>query len=60
MRDLDVLQLLEDEILLALPISVRHADGECVDDLRTLADPAAGKPFATLAALRGRSGLNKE
>lgn len=58
-RDLDVLQLLEDEILLALPISVRHTDGQCVDDPRAAARVAAGKPFAALSALRGMNGPDK-
>ncbi len=59
-RDLDVLQLLEDEILLALPISVRHTDGQCVDDPRVAAGAAAGNPFAALSALRGRNGPDQK
>ena len=47
---LDVLALIEDELLLALPFSPMHPDGECVPathDLR-LKD----SPFAVLAGLR--------
>lgn len=62
-RDLDVVQLLEDEILLTLPISVRHTDGLCVDDTRAAAGQAAekraGKPFAALSALRGSTGRDR-
>ena len=54
--DLDIFDLIEDEIILSLPISVRHAEGECgipassknitSDKINTL------HPFATLALLK--------
>lgn len=54
--DLDIIDLIEDEIILSLPISVRHAEGEC-------SSPASSKniisdktntlhPFATLVLLK--------
>lgn len=50
-RALDVWGLVEDEVLLALPLAPRHEDGACV-----AADAAAGQenasPFAALASLR--------
>ncbi|MBA4143235.1 MAG: DUF177 domain-containing protein [Nitrosospira sp.] len=49
----DVLALIEDEVILSLPISPRHTEGECsIGELN--GDNAAGdKPlFATLAALK--------
>jgi uncharacterized protein len=54
-RDLDLLQLLEDEILLGLPIAVRHADGACEK-----AVGAAAGPFASPSGLRGGNGGNKD
>jgi uncharacterized protein len=59
-RDLDLLQLLEDEILLGLPMSVRHADGACEDAGGAAVAAAARKPFAVLSGLRGGSGGNKD
>lgn len=56
---LDVLELLEDELILALPIVPRH--GACPSPLPVPAAPEedgepAPNPFAALAALRGRGG----
>lgn len=52
---LDLLDLLEDELILALPIVPRH-EGECPQPLpmatAPLAEEAAPNPFAKLAALR--------
>ena len=56
--DMDVISLIEDEIILSLPISSRHADGECTahelesskDDLTSKTQPA--HPFAALMALK--------
>ncbi len=52
---LDLLDLLEDELILALPIVPRH-DGACPQPLPLPANPAndepAPNPFAKLAALR--------
>jgi uncharacterized protein len=54
---LDLAELLEDELILALPLVPRH-DGTCPQPLpmRTneLEEDAAPNPFAALAALRGR------
>ena len=52
---LDLHELLEDELILALPIVPRH--GVCPQALPLAAVPeaeAAPNPFAALAALRGR------
>jgi uncharacterized protein len=54
---LDLHELLEDELILALPIVPRH--GECPEPLPLPVDvleeaEAAPNPFAALAALRGR------
>ena len=55
---LDVLELLEDELILSLPIVPRHevcpAPLRLVDPEDELLDDAAPHPFAALAALRGR------
>jgi uncharacterized protein len=56
---LDLLELLEDELILALPIVPRHET--CPEPLPLPADTAAEEepaphPFAGLAALRGRTG----
>lgn len=50
-RHLDVLELLEEEVLLSLPISPRHETGEClVPDGRS--EHGKGSPFAVLAKLK--------
>ena len=49
-RELDLLQLLEDEILLALPIAPRHESCDLPD---SVARAGRRLPFAGLAALRG-------
>jgi uncharacterized protein len=52
--ELDVMMLVEDEVLLSLPISPRHAEGECVSrikDARTLTNSQSA--FAQLDALKG-------
>jgi uncharacterized protein len=56
---LDLLEFLEDELILALPIVPRH--DECPTPLPLAAQPedeeaSAPKPFAALAALKGRRG----
>jgi uncharacterized protein len=54
---LDLLGLLEDELILALPLVPRH-DGACPEPLPAATEPGAGAaaerehPFAALAALR--------
>lgn len=51
--DMDVLALLEDEILLALPIAPRHED---CDAPRPEGGTGKESPFAVLARLRGSGG----
>ena len=46
----DVWSLVEDEILLAIPLSPRHAEGQCSEAVKAAGDPAAS-PFAVLAGL---------
>ncbi|MBI4190709.1 MAG: DUF177 domain-containing protein [Betaproteobacteria bacterium] len=47
----DVQALVEDEVLLALPIAPRHPEGECNAAAKTTQDGAAS-PFAVLAKLK--------
>ncbi|MBB4010888.1 uncharacterized metal-binding protein YceD (DUF177 family) [Niveibacterium umoris] len=49
-RNLDVLALIEDELLLALPISPRH---EVCDTPQPRERDDSASPFAALASLRG-------
>jgi uncharacterized protein len=49
--DLDVLALIEDEILLALPLSPHH-DHDCITADRVASAPTGDNPFETLKALR--------
>jgi uncharacterized protein len=48
----DVIALVEDEILLALPIAPMHAQGECVDRPSEAARGDTPSPFAALAKLK--------
>lgn len=51
-RDLDVQELIEDEIVLSLPLSVRHAQGNCSDEAAgSKGMGAAVTPFTKLADL---------
>jgi uncharacterized protein len=52
--ELDVASLIEDEVLLALPLAPRHAPGECASKLDTQGDEADDErsAFAKLAALK--------
>lgn len=54
--DLDIIDLIEDEILLSLPISVRHAEGECStpSSRENIINSKTNSlhPFATLALLK--------
>lgn len=51
--DMDALALIEDEIILSLPISPRHGENECLVDNIHSNDAAGEKPlFAALAALK--------
>ena len=49
--DTDVWALVEDEVLLALPLAPRHAEGECSPALKQAGD-AVVSPFAALAGLK--------
>lgn len=51
--NMDVLALIEDEIILSLPLSPRHGENECSIDKPDSDDTAEEKPlFAALAALK--------
>ena len=51
--DMDALMLVEDEIILSLPISPRHGEGECTMGALGCSDSAsATPPFAALAQLK--------
>lgn len=49
--ELDVLELVEDEILLSLPLSVRHEQGKCSDGGEMGQTSGRDNPFAKLATL---------
>lgn len=49
--ELDVLELVEDEILLSLPLSVRHEEGKCSDGDESGRASGRDNPFAKLATL---------
>ncbi|MDD3884714.1 MAG: YceD family protein [Gallionella sp.] len=51
-RHLDVAALLEDEVLLSLPIAPRHAEGECVAVYRQADQGGERHPFAALGQLK--------
>ncbi len=53
---LDVAALLEEEILLALPLAPAHPEGACGAD-REVAQQQRENPFAALAKLKPTSGL---
>lgn len=51
--DMDVLALIEDEIILSLPISPRHVESECLIIQAGSGDTAGEKsPFSTLSQLK--------
>jgi len=52
---LDPRDLVEDELLLSLPLSPRHDEEECAAARRSTADEGKPSPFAGLAALKGRN-----
>lgn len=55
---LDVTALLEDEILLGLPVSPKHPEGECQAGNRAPTGATADShPFAALAALKKRDSI---
>ena len=47
---IDVWSLVEDEVLLALPLAPRHAEGDCSPAVKGAGEPVAS-PFAALAGL---------
>ena len=47
--------LVEDELLLSLPLSPRHGEDECAAARRAMAGDDKLSPFAGLAALKGRN-----
>jgi uncharacterized protein len=50
---LDALTLVEDELLLSLPFSPRHPEGECGPAVvPSIAEPEKASPFAQLSALK--------
>ena len=53
----DVLSLVEDEIILALPIAPRHADCGMPETVATSGDTCRQSPFAALAGLQGKGNL---
>lgn len=50
--EMDVLALIEDEIILSLPVSPRHVQGECATVRPTGSDTGKEHAFAALAALK--------
>jgi uncharacterized protein len=52
---LDPRNLVEDELLLSLPLSPRHGEEECPAARGPIADDGKLSPFAELAALKGRN-----
>ncbi|MCL2645337.1 MAG: YceD family protein [Betaproteobacteria bacterium] len=55
--EFDVLSLVEDEIILALPIAPRHADCGMLEAGGTNGDVRDQQPFAVLAGLRDKENL---
>jgi uncharacterized protein len=52
-EELDVIALVEDEVLLSLPLAPRHAEGECASRFETQSrEGAARSAFEKLAALK--------
>jgi uncharacterized protein len=54
-KNLDVLDLIEEEILLSLPFAPKHEIGSCLPDAAVL-DRSVKHPFAALAGLKIKSG----
>ena len=52
---LDPVSLVEDELLLSLPLSPRHGEDECPAGRRSMTDDGKRSPFAGLAALKVRN-----
>lgn len=59
-QEVNLQELVEDEILLGLPLSVRHAQGNCSSEgQEILGKKAADSPFARLATLLEPGQTNK-
>jgi uncharacterized protein len=59
-QELNVQELVEDEILLGLPLSVRHAQGQCSSDSQeAFGKKTVDSPFARLATLLEPGRTNK-
>jgi uncharacterized protein len=54
-KTLDVLALIEDEVILALPLAPRHEAGECKESAARQITDAKPSPFAALSKLKGIS-----
>ncbi len=54
----DVWSLVEDEVLLAIPLAPRHTEDECSPAVKAAGDPAAS-PFAALARLTQQRTKNR-
>src|SRR5258705_6481781 len=54
----DVWSLVEDEVLLAIPLAPRHAEDECRPAVKAAGEPAAS-PFAALARLTQERSKNR-
>jgi uncharacterized protein len=54
-RALDPRGLVEDELLLSLPLSPRHGEDACAAARRSTTDDGRRSPFAGLAALKSRN-----
>jgi uncharacterized protein len=52
LETIDVLELIEDEILLSLPVSPRHAEGECEQIMPSSPNDEDHRPFAVLSMLK--------
>lgn len=53
--DLDVVALIEDEVLLALPLAPMHPPGQCQEPQPDRSETGTAGPFAQLAVLQKRS-----
>jgi len=58
--DLDLRELVEDEILLGLPYSVRHGEGQCGGLAGEGYPGGKVSPFSSLASLLGPEQANKD
>jgi len=59
-QELDLQELVEDEIVLGLPYSVRHGDGKCSGRTGERASGGKVSPFSALASLLGPEQINKD